>query len=54
MPRAINQTKIDLSKFDRNAPKVKLNRLVAKNANHGGKMNVNLGKIKDGSPNDKE
>ena len=54
MPKMINQTTIDLSKFDRNAPKVKLNRLIARPGNSGGKANVNLGKIKDGSPNDKE
>jgi len=54
MPKQINQTTIDLSKFDRNAPKVKLANLVARPSSAGGKANVNLGKIKDGSPNDKE
>ena len=54
MPKKINQTTINLSKFDRNAPKVKLERLVARPSQFGGKANVNLGKVKDGSPNDKE
>ena len=34
MPKKINQTKIDLSKFDRNAPKVKLARLIARPGNY--------------------
>jgi len=54
MPKKIKLTTIDLSKFDRNAPKVKLNRLIARPGNAGVKENVNLGKVKDGSPNDKE